>query len=923
MAIVPALLVNAGISLGLELISSWLFPKPQQKINDEFPSAETGSPLYFVWGGLAFCPATLLYALTTDQAGIDDKHSAYGVIGLVNPQNTELLALRINGYIIATKSTYFPLATPTVLGLTNSKNKSGKKGKGAAANNASRTDTYVNGGGLTIYGDVGYYCQFGSIVPNPDFNILGFGDLNYESLSWMNIRGRRNLVGLPASRVVWYIRNGNVVATGTVFADGSANDPAEFAVKLNYGGNINNYFNITSPRGVRKMNAIVCFESQTPGGQQTDLLALGNGEARIVRKNIGTPTIEYSVVGFPTANNRTPIISPFEPNQQDVTLINNPVYTATIVVGAPGDVLTNVQMPMAGTAPFRSYLGTVYDSSNTAIGTIGIGQQVYGWNGYVFRNYLAPTTGTNTTPPIAIDKDTVSLSAIFADLLATRGIGINEIIFDPGFDEPVLGFTCTAEDITGTIINLCTAFNKFCFRNREGKYRFMNYPTLAATAAPAMTIVAEDLVAPPSVEILDESSQPQSVELTFRNINKQLAEDTILVGNGNSPYRNKTRVNLSLNPISANEIGWRILRLIKNTYLKVELMVDVKAQILEPGDIIDFTFYPGVPLRLMISNAEYGQDLTVKLTCVNYVGESAIGLGQTPTFNTLPPAIPTPPAESVEYIHAETRTANARLRDGGNLLYTTSNSPYSTTSGDPPTNTIRIAAIGAYEGKVASYQGRTDIRYGIDAIVISGTRDGQVLPSSGEIRIGNSWVKYAAATIGVGGSYNLTGIMTGLYGSTYQIAVGDDCYVSANNPIAPVFPDVSPSVAQGLVAILSETFNRGLADRAYGLPRVVFSISSGVLRIWYGKAGSRSTDFLRTKTDGSEDFARSIWLLNTANSQSIEITYGGISMYHEQILTGITFSKGDVFELVENKTIGSATYSTPTYGTWVNTTTAV
>jgi hypothetical protein len=917
---IPAFLVNAGLSLGLEIVTNWLFPKPANKIADEAPQLGIGQPLYFAWGGLCFCPTNLLYALTTAQAGIDDKHSAYGTFGLVNPQNTEFLAWRVNGYIIATKSSYFPLAAPTLLGLTNAKSKSGKKGKGGGGGNSA--GTYINGDGLTIYDDVGYYCQFGSIVPNSDFNTLGFGDLKYESLSWMHVRGRRNLVGMPASRHVWYLRNGALSGGSNILADGSANDPAQFLVRLNYGGNINNYFNITSPHGLRRLNAIVCFETPVHGGQQTDLVAIGNGEARIVRKNIGTPTIEYSVVGIPTANNRTPIISPYEPNQQDVTSIANPQFTATVTIGSINNVLEERQMPIAGNAPFRSFAGTVYDRDNIPCGSIGINEQLYGWNGYVFRKYADPTIGTNTTPPTYIDRFTVSLSSIVADLLATRGVDISELIFDAGFDEDIVGFTCTGEDVQAMIVSLCTAYNKFCFRQRDGRYRFMPYPDPTPTSAPNLVIDAEKLIAPPAIEILDESSQPQSVELTFRNVNKQLAEDTIVVGNGNSPYKNKTRINASLNTIEATAMGWRILRLIKNTYVKAELMVDASAQILEPGDIVDLYFYAGDPIRLMVANAEYGQDLTVKLTCVNLVGESPTNLGQIPSYITLPPVVPIPVGSSLAYINAETRTANARLVDGGNLLYTTSDSPYTIGSGDPPSNTIRTAAIGAYEGKVVSFQARNDIRYGIDAIVINNTRDGQILPNSGEIRIGRSWVSYATATIGLNNTYTITGVATGLYGSTYMIGIGDDCYVSGINPIAPVYPAVHPSAAQGSTTLLPETFVRGTADRTYGLPRVVFSVDSGILRIWYGKAGARSTDFLRTKTEGSEDFARSIWVINTANGQYIEIAYGGALMYHEQLLTAIAYDRGDVFELVENRTIGSVVYNAPPYGTWVNEATA-
>jgi hypothetical protein len=916
---IPAIVGNLALSIGLSLVSNWLFPKATAKIADDTPQLDTGSPIYFAYGSLAFVPGHLLYALTTTQAGTDDKHSTYAHIGLANPRQTKLIALRINGYILSTQSTWFPLATPAALGLTDSKSKSGKKGKTSGTNTSS--DTYTNGYGLKTYTDIDYTVQLETNVYNSHFGLLGYPEIQYEGLTWLKIAGRRNLIGLPASRNVWYVENGDLTDRGTVYAYGQYNDPVALKVNLNYGTNffITNSvdFNISAQHGVRAMNSIVCFESQTFGSYTRSLVTFGEDNGIIIREDIGNPTITYTVDGTPTAANALANRGDYEQTMLDITEITNPTVNDRVIVAGLNGELQERLLPAPATAPFRSYNGLIYDSFNNLVLTVSYGLKLYGWGISVFREFAeSKTGGTNNTTPVAIATKTIALSAIILDLLSLRGIPATQVSFSNWTDTPILGFTCTAENVHDTIVNLCTCYNKFCYKARDGDYVFMDYPVVNDAIA---TIIPDDFTAEPTSEILDMSSQPQSVELTYRNTAKQLSEDTVTVGNTASQYKNKTRLNVSMSSVEASKVSWNILNLIKNTYLKIELFVDIYFQSLEPGDVIDLFYYPGEPIRLLVANVEYGQDLTVKLSCVNYVSDSSRTQGQIPNWSNLPPVSPSVPPSSIEYINAEMRSPNASLTTGGNLLYTTANAPYRSVGGSPEVSQVRVATVGLYEGTVVDITNNpVDQRYGLTAIKIANGRDGQVCPASGEMRVGNSWISYGARTIGADNSITIGGIQAGLYGSDYKISLGDECHVSGNNPIDPVYPNVFPSVSQGAIAIISDTFDRGHAERSYGLPRLTFSVSSGVLRIWFGRNGARSDFFLRTKTDGAADFNRSLWLSNTANGQSVEIVYTAGQMYHEQILTGLSYQKDDVLELVENKTIGASGYSTPTYGAWVN-----
>ena len=925
----PALLVNVGLSLGLELITNWLFPPPQKKIADDQPQLEKGQPLYFCWGE-TFAPAHLLYALTRSQSGTDEKHATYGAIGIANPQQTELLALRINGYIISTKSGNYPLTSPETLGLSGSAK---GKGKGKKKTNRDPTlddGTYVNQYGMTTYNDIGFTTQFGDKVYNNHFGILGYGDINYERLSWLAITGRRNVIGLPGARQVWYVINKNPVTT-TIQINGSNNDPVIVHIVLFYNNSfiINNNVDVyfSSLHGFRGYQRITCFDGATFGSRSQSLLLIANGVEYVIKTDLQASvafsmdipttlptTTNGSDANTITGSNPLTTIGNFSRFILDISQANVNVLTNTVILGTEKGELFSYTLGSQKTAPFRSFNGVIYDSNNAYVDTVSPIMRVYGWNGRIYGNLVGDPFVPNNTPSRSITTSGINLSTIIRELVGYRQISPAKIIFKPGFEEVLHGFTCSTENVKDTILNLLTCYNKFVYRDREDNIVFCPYPS----APTATFIITPDLLtAEPKIEIVPQSALPECIELSYRNSAMQLSEDAMLIGNSASGgYKSSIRLNANLSSTEATKIGWNALNLIKHTYLKADIQIDKSGQVLEPGDVIDFQYFPDQTLRLLISSVEYGQDLSVKLTCVNYVGAQPLPAGILPTINVLPPISIPPLPDTHVYLNTEPQAANATLENGGSLFYTTSSSPYSTSGGIPATTTLRPSSAGTYEGiltSIFSAYGDDRQELGLIGVGILGNREGQNIANSGVIRIGKSWVSYNGV-IRIGNSgFTMAKIKTGLFGSSSKLTLGDDVYVPGNNLIAPNTPTVFPSVSQANFTSLAPTYNLGFANATYGLPHVNFSINSGVLRAYFGSSGARASKVFGVQTEGVPDFDRIIKITNTITSATITVPLPAGQRYLELAMT-INSIRGAVITLTETTSDGSV----PTYGSWIN-----
>lgn len=923
----PALLTNIGISFGLQLITNWLFPPPVKKIADDVPQLEKGQPLYFCWGE-TFAPTHLLYALTPSQAGTNEKHATYGALGIANPSNTKLLALRINGYIISTQSNNYPLTPPEVLGLGSSAKGKSKGKKKSNTDPTLDSGTYVNEYGMATYNDISFKTQFGEAVYNNHFNILGHPDFNYTGLSWLAITGRRNVVGLPGARQVWYVLNKNPTTVNQL-VNGSNDDPVVVHVALFYNNGFifNNVVDLyfSSLHGFRGYQKITCFEGATFGSQSQSLLLIANGTEYLVKtdlESITTAAIDIpntlptttngSDTNYITGSNPPTTIGNYARYITDIAQATANVSTNNIIIGTEKGELIPYTLDTAKIAPFRSYNGAIYDSTNTVVAGLPSTLRVYGWDNKIFTDTVHNTFNPNNTPNQTITKSSIKLSSIIGDLIKYRQISGGKIIFKAGFDEDVHGFTCSTENVKDTILNLLTCYNKFVYRDRQDNIVFAPYPSVTLAV---MTIVPSQLTAEPKIDIVPQSALPECLELSYRNSAMQLSEDTMLIGNSaNGSYKSAIRLNANLSTTEATKIGWNALNLIKHTYLKAEIQLDATGQALEPGDVVDFAYLPQQTIRLLISNIEYGQNLAVKLTCVNYVGSQPLPNGIIPSVNVLPPVSIPPLPDTHAYLNAEPIAVDTTLAVGGSLLYTTSSNPYSSTGGIPASTNINPAIAGTYEGILtAIYAPYGDQSLGIDSVRLTNGRIGQVIPANGLIRIGNSWVSYKS-NIKVGDSgYTIAGIQTGLYGSDPKLVLGDNCYIAGNDLISPNTPTVFPTVSQGNFTAPPPTYNLGLANATYGLPHVNFNVTAGVLKAYFSSAGGRRTAPFKPLTGGVPDFDRTIKLTNTTTNVSDTYFLPAGQRYLEAPVIFVV-NRGNNLTLVEIGSDGGV----PSYGTWIN-----
>lgn len=923
MAVLPAVLGNLAIGLAGSLISSWLTPKSQNKVPDDLPVLTKGAPFYYVWGECV-CPMVLLCGLTPAQANTDDKHSSYTTIGLANPENTQLLALRINGYIISTKSNNYFLTPPDSLGLSSAgkgKGKSKKKG----GDPLLQGGTYVNAYGLTTYNDVVYFTQFGTpSVYNSQFAALGYSELRYQGLGWLAITGRRNLIGLPAARQAIYINNCNPTITSYT-ANGSNNDPIVCSVSINYSNSLvfTNTVDLSfsSLHGFRGSQKVICFEGSSPGSQSYSELLIANGTEYIIKADLtagATVTISITNSGQRiTAANPITTLGNYATRILDSSLISTPVVTNLIVVGSEKGELAKLTLTNSYTSPFRSNNGNIYDSTNTLVGTMAPTLRIYGWNEYIYTNIISNPFSPNNTAAVTFNRSSIKLSRIITDLLKVRQFDTSKIIFKSGFDEDIVGFTATSENVKESILNLLTCHNKIIARDRSDNIIFAPYPSVNSRV---MTIDASMLTAEPSIELLHQAALPECIEFTYRNRQMELSEDTLLVGNSaGGTYKTSIRLNENLSSTEAYALGWNALNLLKNTNLKATIQLDFRGQILEPLDIVDFNFLPSQTLTLLITDIEYGQDLSVKLTCVNFVGAQPAYLNRDPTVNILPPVSPPATPDSYAYLNTEPTAINETLARGGSLLYTTNTAPYSATGGIPAVTTTLATTVGSYQGVVSGiFTDYVNPLLGIVGITIDNSRSGQVIPTPGTIRLGASWVSYTSVTSRGTYGYTILGVKVGLYGSTSKIAVGDLAYASGYNLIYPNSPTVFPSVAQGGYTALAPTYNLGLANATYGLPVVSFTVTSGVLRAYFGSSGSRSTLPFLAQTGGVPDFDRYLYIQCPATSTAYSMLLPAGQRYLELALstTPITYVNGNTITIVESSSAAGLTV--PSYGSNIN-----
>jgi hypothetical protein len=247
------------INVGLSIVGNWLFPKKKdQPTAEDVPSLGQGSDIYLGWG-LFIVPGNLLYATPANIAGHGNDRSTFGVLGIANPEpDCDLVAIRINNIIGATKTPLFPITDSANPGIYSST-------------------------GFQIKKELNFATQNFNIVPNPQFQLNGYSGLQYQGLSWVAFSYcDRQKYGGFNSRVSLVYSNKSASSTNVPFTI-KGDDTVTVDIGINFGTSKNfwgHWFSKTFTKGFFGVRYIYIFDQQlyrgviaTSSGYDTLLIA--------------------------------------------------------------------------------------------------------------------------------------------------------------------------------------------------------------------------------------------------------------------------------------------------------------------------------------------------------------------------------------------------------------------------------------------------------------------------------------------------------------------------------------------------------------------------------------------------------------------------------------------------------------------------
>lgn len=787
MAIIP-ILGNLIAGIAINFISGLLNPAKQAKINEDLPQLGSGSLCYCF--GFTFSSTVLVAYTKASIAGHGQDKSTFTMLGLVNPTSLKILAFRHNNQVVKTKTSFFKLAEIEDVG------------------------KFVDPDGYQTLNDVNIYAQTNTNVPNPNFRILGYPEIQYQGLTWEQVNATKtSIIGGASAPASWIVQNGGVSAS--FLENGNGNNPISITIRgtrSDFFGFTQIFFNAEMPSGYLGCVFLRTFTwMNNPGvNRDSNLFAIGNNTeiclgGSFFLNAIDTPTVNSPYTPEPATPGST--IGRYYPNAQVGTAAN---LTGTTVTCLLASVLyqgiKEIIVPLSNTPLWGDGIN-VRNSAGAIIGTKLTTEKVVGWSTKVFTIDPAnPDTGgqtitnfqPNNIPILAATNGQTTLVAIISGLMTAKGYSsLNDFTFSPLFDEPVIGFTTELSNVEDKINNLLVLYNKLVIETRDGVLKFLSYSEL--NAINAVKITHQDLLDPPKFTLSPEIDTPDALELSYRSSTRQFAESTIVVGTGTSNNKTGIRLDVVLNPIEANRLAWNALRLIKGTYLKATLMLPGTFNNIENGDIIDFYLPSEIGtvgsnpelLKLLVVSSAYGADRSIELECVNYLGVSPPIASTIPELiTTNPAAIPPAAPAALFYIDAEPvprqrETGGIFVRQlAGKIQQPTD--VYTLDFGkDSPPGTMRpldIFTLGA-DLRDVNYGTVTEIvvngeifSWGYQSIIVTLANRAMVLRgTNGLIRLGNSWVKYQSASFN-DPSWTLTGITTGLYGSKPEVFPTDKAY---------------------------------------------------------------------------------------------------------------------------------------------------
>lgn len=862
LGLIGSFLVNTALSIGFNLIGSWLSPSKGNQVAEDVPGLGAGSPLYYVFGS-SFCPCLLLYAVPASKIGASEDTSSYGVLSLANPDSTcSLLAIRANNLLVSSSTPLFNLNAPS--------------------NAIPNSSKYTNKYGMRTYSNFDFDAQLNVPVYNPDFTTLGYGGLQYTGLGWVRvIKAERKLFGGFNSRLTVYYKN---KITNTVNQSYSSSNDNPITIQTTFatpGKFTTVWYDIpfSYPHGFYGARVFRCFE----GGGQYNVIGIGGGEDYVIYENIP----HYTGVYFKVLTNVIPggtstTQGQFSSNTGTLDQLDQGM-SKTVIVGVKGQKIYQIDLPALHPTPFHSNNGNIFDRDNILITTVPQGTKVYGWAGKMFVHMpddpFFPIDGGNLigdNPAISGDylESFTNLSTILTDLLVAKGIPLSRIIFTASYTESLVrGYTDTTENVTEKIINLCTAYAKIVDDGFDGVYKFSDYPSDRVIAH---KYTYADLFEDPEIIFTPKINQPDQVELNYRNWESEYSEKIVTVGYGASfPNQKSMRLNLVLTEPEAKKLAWNILFLTSHTNMSVRIHVDSINNVVA-GSVITLQNPGTAPLKLLVANIEIGADRTYLINCVNYVPLYSLLSTSTPTLNYTSYMLGNSRGQTTAssqiapvtpfLISAEPTTYDYTTTLGGTLFYTSDSAQYAAyaDNGDLTPTVSKIPVAAGFVGvmvDVSSSWGDGSLG-GITVVINASPTNTATITSNGLIRIGASWCRYKGFTID-SSIVTLTGVEIGLYGSENLIGIGDRVVqVSTDNTVKghvasltqfkPAYVQQSQSNFSLYGQPPNSQYPSGInigqvtPQYPYGYPasgivpaKLMSSYYAGLLKVWFSVSGNQ------------------------------------------------------------------------------------
>jgi hypothetical protein len=730
-----AFVVDTVLSFAFSTLSNWVFPKDQPKSQDSVPNGDFGSPLYWAWG-TTLVPGTLMYILDpslNNRVQLDKytwsdpvDSSSYAHFLHVNPSNTTLRALRINGSIVATNISDLPL---------DKDNESNKVGDS------------VTGG--QKFDNLNYRFYDGTqTVTDPVYAKQGHSNLIYNGISVLVVDSAlRKLYGGRGSALTAYITNNPQNSLGGITYAGTANTPTNLL--------INTIAGITVPNGWISSGYFSVFNG--PASIIPTLAIFGMYAYFVIGTGSETQVNFIDNTLFSISLASTPVsVNP--PGVAGKYSIGAPFYTGTpeviltdkVLVCAKGGTVREVILSSTVYSPFYSQLGEIKDSAGTTHALCGLDEAVVGWAGKMFIRGSAPTL--NTTPNTQPPTGTTTLVSIITELLAEKGITAT---YTSGFDEEVIGFNTRATDIAQDIINLLTVFNKVVYEDRQGNLVFSPYPDDSNT----VDILISGHLSEPEIVISPKSELPDAVNFGFRDTSRQYDSNSVKVGGSDNNIRDFS-LEISLDPASAQYRAWVVRNRLRNTFVSGTLHLTSIYSYLEANDVCVLKALNSndLDLKILITRIEQGADLSLRVQFVNWSAPATYQDFQNQSFsNIYNPGVVNPPV--FRLIDTEPRSSSVGL-----TVYTETSSLVTTVGSSlvaPTTNFLR--------GVVSSI---SNDKKTISISLADGLMS--ILPFT-DYYVGGSWIRCGSVTSSSGLAI-LNNVTYGFYGSKDSINVADELF---------------------------------------------------------------------------------------------------------------------------------------------------